>query len=186
MANCSCCGCVLESDYGTSIVTGDGSQSNPYSIALVDPTWQRPAARVRRTTTQSIPLDLVNYTAASFDIEIFDTGNFWTIGSPTRFTITEPGIYLFGGCFLWDNSGDGIREIGIRLNGTTLLLNNHQPTRITNEAGLINEIEYQWKLNTGDYIELMARHENHIGSLNITPETESSIVFWIVYAGRTI
>src|SRR5688572_32190137 len=96
MAKCDCCGCVITEDYGTSQVVGTGSSDDPFVVSMVDPAWVRPAARVRRTTDQLISNSI--FVPISFDTEVFDTGNFWVIGSPTLFTISEAGMYAFGGC----------------------------------------------------------------------------------------
>lgn len=53
-------------------------------------------AKVFRSTTQSIPNTTV--TAISFDTELYDTDNYWTVGSPTIFTIPATGTYLISAC----------------------------------------------------------------------------------------
>jgi len=65
-----CCGCHLESDYGTSVVTGDGSQTNPFTVAQTDSGYDRPLVRVGISTgsTQSIPDN--TDTAVSFDTRV--------------------------------------------------------------------------------------------------------------------
>lgn len=185
MAACDCCGCVFESDYGTSIVTGEGTATDPYIISMASVPFVRPAARVRRTTTQSITPS-GTFVPISFDTEIFDTDAIWTVGSPTEFTINTDGIYIFGGCGLWAANGTGTRELAFRLNGSNIIQTNDQPAETTHAASTRwHHITYQYRLGAGDSLELLARQESG-GALNMTAEAEDSIVFWIVYAGRVI
>lgn len=186
MAKCDCCGCVFLSDYGTSTIVGEGSANDPYKVSMVDPTWLRPGARVRRTSTQSIATG-ASFTAISFDTEVFDQGNFWVVGSPTLFTIPETGMYIFGGNAIWAANATGTRELGFRLNGSTILLAVDQPPDPTNggTTTIYAHAAYQSKLTAGDTLELVARQES-AGALLVNPEADDSIVFWIVYAGKTI
>jgi hypothetical protein len=187
MAACDCCGCIFESDYGTSIITGTGTKPDPYQISIVDTAWIRPAARVRRAALQAIPTGAA-FTAITFDTEVFDQGgNFWVVAAPTRLTIPLSGLYIFGGCGIWAGNATGTRELGVRLNGSTIIAVNDQPPDATSGAGNTpwQQITYQKILGEGDYLELVARQESG-GSLNMTAEADDAIVFWIVYAGRTI
>jgi len=186
MARCDCCGCEIASDYGTSTVVGDGSAATPFTISKIDPNWQRPHARVRRTTTQSItPSGTFN--AISFDTEVFDFGGFWVVGSPTLFTIPEDGMYIFGGCGIWAANATGTRELGIRKNGTDIIMVCDSPPDGTNGATMTPRahVTYQSPLVAGNTLELVARQESG-GALNMTAEADDSIVFWIVYAGKKV
>lgn len=183
---CDCCGCIFESDYGTTNVTGTGTHSNPYVVSKVEPTWIRPAARVRRTTNQSIATGAA-FAAITHDTPSFDTGNFWSASFPTRLVIPQTGLYLFGGSCMWQAAAAGTREIGIRLNGTTVLQLNDQPTDAT--SGATNtpwqSVGYQYRLSIGDYLELVVRQES-AGALIVQSEFDDSPAFWIVYLGKTI
>lgn len=186
MARCDCCGCALESDYGTSIVTGEGDATDPYVIALADPGWVRPAVRIRRTTNQSIASG-ASYAAVSFDTEVFDQGGFWIVGSPTLLTIPADGLYIFGGCAEWAANATGTRELGIRLNGTIMLQVDDQPPESTNGATLTPwmNLSYQYRLGVGSTLELVARQESG-GALDLVAEADDSITLWAVYVGRTV
>lgn len=188
MGACNCCGCVVESDYGTSIVTGDGTAAEPYTIALVDPTWVRPAVRIRRTTNQSFP-STTGYGVVSFDTVVFEQGGeFWAAGAPTIITIPEDGLYIFGACGKWAAGNlAGARRIGFRLNGTTVILTDDQPLEATHGATLTPwmNLSYQYRLGIGDTLELVA-HQNSGDSLNLVAEADDSITFWAVYVGKTV
>jgi hypothetical protein len=187
MATCDCCGCNIVSDYGTTLVSGTGTHVDPYVISKVDSSWIRPAARVRRAATQSIASGAA-FAAVSFDTEIFDQGgNFWDPAFPTRLTIPQDGMYIFGGCGLWAANATGTREIGFRINGSTVIQLNDQPTDTINGGTNTpwQSVGYQKRLGMGEYLELVVRQESG-GALNLNAEADDSIVFWIVYAGRTI
>lgn len=185
MARCDCCGCVIQSDYGTSIVTGSGTASDPYTISMAEVPYVRPAARVRRTTNQLISIG--NFDTVEFDTEIFDTDSIWDISNPSAFTINTAGLYVFGACAKWAAAAAGTRELSFFLNNTTLLLSNDQPPDSTNGATTTpwQHITYQYRFSVGDSLELLAR-QSSAGTLNLTAEPDDSIVFWIFYAGRVI
>ncbi len=187
MAKCDCCGCVFLSDYGTSTITGEGTATDPYVVSVVDPTWERPSARVRRTTTQSIPSTDATFTPITFNTAIFDTRTFWSAGAPTLITIPEQGLYVFGGNGKWAANATGTREIGFRRNGSEILLVVDQPMEATNGGTTVpsSHASYQARLNAGDTLELIVRQESG-GALDMTAEADNSIVFWIVYAGKVV
>lgn len=186
MGSCDCCGCIVESDYGTSIVTGGGTASDPYTIVLADPEWVRPAVRVRRTTNQSIPTG-ASFAAVSFDTEVFDQGGFWDVGSPTLLTMPEEGLYIFGACAEWAANVTGTRELGFRLDGGTILQIDDQPVE-SNEGATLTpwmNLSYQYRLNAGSTLELVARQESGV-ALNLIAEADDSITFWAVYVGKIV
>lgn len=185
MATCTCCGCVFASDYGTSVITGSGEPGDEYIISEVDASWIRPAARVRRTTDQTIATG--GFAAISFDTEVFDTNNFWVVGSPTIFTIGLEGIYSIGGCIKWAANVTGTRELAIRKNGTTILNLDDQFVDANNGGTFTpwQTVTYNARLSVGDSLELLARQESG-GNLNVTAEADDTSVFWIVYLGKTV
>lgn len=184
-AKCDCCNCVVESDYGTSVVVGDGSAASPFSVDQASVPYLRPAARVRRTTDQSISNSAFN--VVSFDAEVFDSDGFWVVGSPTLITIPHQGLYVFGGNGKWATNATGTRELAIRLNGSEVLRTNDQPVHPTfgGANSIWQTVGYQYRLEVGDTLELLARQESG-GALNLEAEADDSVVFWIFYAGKTI
>lgn len=187
MSACECCGCVVTDDYGTSIVTGEGTRLSPYYVELADPGWSRPVVRIRRNTSQSIPNNTL--TPVTFSTEIFDIGGYWVIGSPTILTMPETGLYVFGGSGRWAANGTGTREMGFRRNGTQVLHINDNPSAPTIGAAnaLYHNVTYQYPLDAGDTLELVVRQESG-GALNLFADgsSQESIVFWAAYMGRTI
>lgn len=186
MGSCNCCGCVVESDYGTSVVIGEGTTTDPYVISLVNADWVRPAVHVRRTTNQSIDTG-ATFTAVSFDTEVFDQEGFWSVGSPTLLTMPEEGLYIFGACAKWAANDTGTRELGFRLDGGTIIRIDDQPVESTSGATLTPwmNLSYQYRLNAGSTLELVARQESG-GALNLVAEADDSITFWAIYAGKIV
>lgn len=185
MNRCDCCGCVFDSDYGTSLVSGSGTKTDPYVVEVSNDTWVRPSARVRRTTSQSIPSSTTTPTAIVFDTEEYDNAAFWPGSSNSRVVVPEDGIYWFGGCVLWPANAVGVREIGLRLNGTTMLQHNDLVVDPFTAAAGWQQVNYQAILVAGDEIELMVRQESG-GALNLIAEEFESMALWIAYMGRTI
>jgi hypothetical protein len=131
-------------------------------------------AIVRRTTNQSIGDNSV--TAITFDAEDKDTDGFWTVGSPTRFTIPEDGVYIFGGGVTFASNTTGKRAIYVRRGGTDYLAMQEVGSTTSDSRRLA--VAGMEEFTASQYIELYV-YQNSTGSLNATPETEASIRFWI-------
>ena len=188
MATCDCCGCVFASDYGTSEITGVGTVDDPFVLSTVDPAWQRPYARIIRTSGFQTISTGASYTALTLVTESFDVGNFWSAGAPTRLTAPENGMYIFGGtCGLVSVPTNTTIELGIRLNGSQLLTVVDQNQEAVHAAILEPRllVTYQYFMNAGDYIELVIRHEAG-SNRNTLNDTSEGTTFWIMYAGRVI
>lgn len=174
-----CCGCVVESDYGTGTITGDGSQEDPYSLTQVDSTFNRPVVRVSRPgVQQSIPNN--TNTAVSFTAESFDTNNMWVIGAPTRITINTAGFYVFGINFDWSSATNQVREMFFRMNGVLEL---DRQSQFKNDAVITEQLydmTYQWFFSVGDYIEAIA-FQTSGAALNLGNVRAQ---MWAMYLGK--
>lgn len=119
-------------------------------------------AKVSRTTNQAIPNE--TNTALSFDTVEFDDNELWDAAEPTRLTCKEAGFYRLVGSGRFQTSGGGIRYLAFRVNGTDFV-----SLAVTQPLGggptEFPVIQY-WPLEVGDYVELLAYHNNG-GSLNI-------------------
>jgi len=76
-------------------------------------------ARLYGNANQSIPNN--NVTTLSFSTVTFDQGAFWNIANPDRLTISIPGVYWIGGAVEFAANANGVRAIGIRLGGATII-----------------------------------------------------------------
>lgn len=171
-----CCSCHLESDYGTSVVYGTGSAADPYLVNVVDPDYLRPLVRVSGGAIAPVLNDTP--TAIPFTTEEIDTAGFWVIGTPTRLTIPQAGMYLMGAENTWGANTTGVRELQFRLNGTTVL--DHTQHLTTSVGELHVTSTYLWPFIVGDYIEIMVRQTTGI-SFNM-----SNGIAWMAYMGRKV
>lgn len=175
-----CCGCDLEDDYGTSVVTGEGSAEDPYTVTQIDPEFNRPVVRIGRATSQSIPNNTP--TILSFSTEFFDSDSMWDIGAPTRFTIPYTGIYIMNVSFKWAQTTAN-RESGFILNGATELdLKSAQNSNVV--AHPLNHT-YMWYFTAGDYVEVIV-FQNSGAPLNIVADATNPISAWMMYIGQKV
>jgi hypothetical protein len=114
-------------------------------------------------------------TAVTFDSNRFDPFSMHsTTVNTSRITIVRAGRYNLGGCVEFANAGAGYRELGLRLNGVTLL--SAQAVPQVGAATRVNvNTDYEFALN--DYIELMA-FQNSGGPINATAAGNYSPEFW--------
>lgn len=114
------------------------------------------AARVQRTTDQTIANNTL--TAVSFDAsgEAFDPQGMWDSGSPTRLTIQKAGLYMMTSNVDWDPNATGVRLIAIRLNGSTILVSNAVVGNATTFANR-QTASTLYSLAASDYIELVVQ-----------------------------
>lgn len=179
MATPVCCGCHLETDYGTSIVSGDGSQESPYSLIQTDPTFNRPLVRVARGgSQQAIPL--ATPTPVVFFFTDFDTDGMWNSLLPTRLTVQVSGLYLMGFNGAWGSFANTVRETSFRLNGVSTL---DKQSQINNDTVVLShyyDMTYLWPLVAGDYLEVVAFHQNNPSISMNFPQ------FWMMYLGKAV
>lgn len=177
---CDCCGCVLVDDYGTSTVTGAGTEADPYMVTRVDPDFIRPAVRITRVTT----LATTNNTPETvpFTAEVFDTDNMWDVGNPTRITFNTAGVYSFGANWQWPSNTTGRRGgdwFYTPFNGVPPFELIEEDVQTT--SGVFRrQLNYQWFFQVGDYIELDVTQSSG-GALNLNAASA-----WAVYHGRKV
>lgn len=132
----------------------------------------RPRARVRRTTAQSVPTS--TNTAIAFDAERWDVGSCHN-GSSNTSRLTVPsggdGLYLIGGCLVLASSTTW--DIMIRLNGSTEIA--RQQTTAARSA-----VSTLYELSAGDYVELCCAQFSG-GNLNVNVEQNQSPEFWFCW-----
>lgn len=128
-------------------------------------------ARVHRTTAQAI----ANATGSAiiFNSTRYDTSALWSGSNPTRLTCSVAGRYLIGGSIEFAVGSAGIRQISIRLNGTTPIApqnSSHPANRLV--------VATVYSLAVGDYAELLVYHENG-SSLDILSSSAFSPEFYM-------
>lgn len=132
-----------------------------------------PACRVYHSEFQSVPSG--SDTVLVFDSERFDNDNMHDSTNPSRLTCRTAGVYLITGHVVWSqpNANDAY-EIFIRLNGATKIASiKHQTTTIY--SFIHHSIVTIYKLNAGDYVELVVKQSTGSSRLiyaygNYSPE----------------
>ena len=127
---------------GSSEVTNGSLGTGELSHAI-------PAARVTRTSAQSIPHSL--NTSLAFDQERYDTaGVHDNTTNNSRLTAPVTGIYAVTAQFTWGGSaGAGSRFAGVMKNGSTLIARSQELAGDDDE-----NITTQALLAAGDYVEV--------------------------------
>ena len=117
-------------------------------------------------------------TAVSFDTEEYDDGGFFDSGSPTKFTITESGIYLFGASVQYDINTSGIRNIQLTKNASTWIAKN--TISVATGGGGNMSITSLVSLAAGDYVTTVVNQTSG-GNLAILSGAHPGILnMWIV------
>jgi hypothetical protein len=113
-----------------------------------------PTARVNRNATEALTANVLKVLTPN--TKLWDTNQFWspTVNS-TRLTFVSPGLYYVYSRVLFSAVTGGFRDTGIRLNGTTLLVNSRLwPNSANAFDGQASDI---WYFHAGDYIEPTAQ-----------------------------
>lgn len=183
--NALCCGCSVESDYGTSIVIGDGSSESPYSVTQVDPLFNRPVVRAVHQQPTSIPNSTP--TALSFTGVLFDTHHMFTMTSPTRLTIPIAGLYLMGYHLEWESAAAAYdKKIAFRSNGSATLDEQTQIYTSLNTQKFNGN--YLWFFDVNDYVEVVATQTSGVAKAisGYDSITNFKYGFWMMYMGKKV
>ena len=124
-------------------------------------------------SVETIPNNTSTY--ITFDSEDYDDNNYWTVGSPTRLTVTDTGRYLFGATVVFDSNATGSRGMAIEANrdgGTEVM-----DTRAVPQSSHGGSIIGQEELAATNYIELRVV-QNSGGNLDVLWAR-----FWITRIG---
>jgi len=116
--------------------------------------------------------------AVSWDLENFDTNNYWSVSDPSKLHIPRTGYYNLNTNIFAVDSGRTY-DIRVRLNGTTDLV-----TGLLNagQAADYNETQF---FNAGDYIQLFANEEASTGALDSSSFVEITLLGYAVGTGIT-
>lgn len=114
-------------------------------------------AKVRLTTTATL-----NSTPAvlDFDVEDFDTGEYYNFAQAARYTISTTGYYRIAGTFYTGVNGSGESyTFTLKKNGTLTL------TSQTSSANQSASYDASILLNAGDYLEIEVSESSSTGTL---------------------
>lgn len=117
-----------------------------------------------------------------FNQERYDTDNMHSTAALTsRITFNTSGLYLVGGCVRIQTGGGGARDLGITLNGTTVIGYNLVATNATGGPTIITTAT-AYKFAVADYIELNIV-QNAGGPLNNEVVPNQAPEFWANWIG---
>lgn len=117
-----------------------------------------------------------NYLAVTFNSERWDVSGMHSTSSNTsRITFALGGWYLVGGGIGWDANATGVRELAIRLGGSTYIAANQIDNFTANYQYMTISTLYYFAAT--NYIELMA-YQNSGGNLAIIAAASYTPEFW--------
>ena len=138
----------------------------------------KPNARVYNSGAISLATGSV--TALTFDSERYDkgAGSHSTSSNTGRLTVPTScgGVYLIGGNVSFASNSTGVRQIGIRINGSTTIAQVYVNTNSSADCNL--SICTAYSLAAADYVELMA-FQNSGGNLNVQVSAGSPEFWWV-------
>lgn len=120
-------------------------------------------AKVYSDVTQAIADDGA-FHALVFDTEVWDEGEIWNDGNPTRLTIPYSGVYAISGFMSFADDPTGIRAARIQKNGVMGL----GRVNVAAIAGFATDVAVHMieRFDAGDWIQLEAR-QNSGGDLDV-------------------
>lgn len=116
--------------------------------------------------------------AVTWDVESFDTDDYWTNAAPSRITIPSTGWYNLNTNIFTENAGADYM-VSIRKNAVTDI---SSVTMGANQAADYNETVY---FEAGDYIQLFASEATVAGSLTTGTYMELTLLGYAVGTGVT-
>lgn len=142
----------------------------------------KPMCRVYYLSNSSIAT--ATFTAISFLSERYDVGGCHsTASNQSRLTVPTggDGVYHIGGNATFAANATGIRELRIRLNGSTYIAVQSDTTVSASGDHSMN-VSCEYKLVAADYVELVV-YQTSGGLLNVNASTNYSPEFWWSWQG---
>jgi hypothetical protein len=137
---------------------------------------------VRAYNSANISINDSTLTALTFDSERYDTDTMHsTVTGTGKLTATTAGTYHIIGQVRFATSAVGVRQISIRLNGTTTLAFKGMSAASASVHGDIVETDYQF--NATDYVELIV-YQTSGGALNVDVAANYSPEFMMHYVSK--
>ena len=142
--------------------------------------WATPdGCRVYNDANESISNG--NYIALTFNQERYDNGGMHSTSSNTsRITAQKDGVYLITGHVTFATSGTNVREVYIRLDGSTNLAQQHATPAAASVCSL--SVTTLFHLSATHYVELVV-YQNTAGALDVTATPDQSPEFAAQWLG---
>jgi len=154
---------VAVSNGFTSIVNANITDTRTITGLITSQVAGVQRVRAYRTANQSITNN--TETPVQFDNESYDTDTMHdNVTNNTRITFTTAGIYSISGNVVWAAGAGGRRNVTVKLNGTTYLVQQELPLSSTNDAS--GSFSLQHSFTAGDYIEVNV-YQSSGGAINL-------------------
>lgn len=157
----------------------DGLRRNQETVQrnLRQPT---PNARVRRNAAAQV-ITNATLTAITFDTEVWDVGNLWKVGTPTRLTASVTGLWVVGANVQFQVSAVGQRQIRLVQNAALNFTVKNQMTNTDGNQPILDTYGFT-RMVAGDYVELYV-YQNSGGNLNVEGGADYTAVLWMYRLG---
>jgi hypothetical protein len=159
--------------YGSAVQANNSLTRSQLPVAL----W----ARAYNSAAISVPNATI--TAITLDSERDDTDSIHSTSSNTsRLTCNTAGKYDIKGQIEYPANATGVRGIGIRLNGTTII-NLAKVPAVSSTETISLPVATDYNLAVGDYVELVA-YQTSGGALNANATANYSPEFSMIWSGK--
>jgi Pentapeptide repeats (8 copies) len=138
-----------------------------------------PGARVRRTAAVTVAGNAGGSTVLSYDATDFNVGGVFDSTKPTRMTAPIAGRYLIVANARWESNVNGRRTIALEVNGTVAQIARSNATAATWTGTAFNPeqtVEAIYKLNAGDYVEVLA-YQDSGSPLTLLTNVDNGVAF---------
>ena len=143
-------------------------------LALVQAGASSDAARV--TSTSNITIPNSTFSTLTFDTEVFDQGNLFDAGQPTRLTAATTGIYLISASVQFGNNQTGMRHVNLTKNGSSDFATESRNAVSTSGFSTYITISTVQAMSGGDYVEVRV-FQNSGASMNVAGGVDYSPIF---------
>lgn len=142
---------------------------------LVRQLQARVDARVYSSTNLAIPSGVG--TVLPFNSERHNNGALHsTAASTSRLTAPGDGLYEIGCCVQWAANAAGIRQVFLRVNGTTTI--DQILEDVDSAVNHTQNLSTEWELAAGDYVEVVVAQSSG-GNLAVLANASFSPEFWM-------
>jgi len=107
-------------------------------------------ARIYHSSDQTVVNNSAQY--LTFDTERYDTDGFHDNTNARRLTALVKGIYAISACIRWEGNSTGVRDLGLKVNGSTYIV--YERDNATGTSTHSQTATTIYELNSADYVEV--------------------------------
>jgi hypothetical protein len=137
-----------------------------------------PGARVRRLAAVTVTGNASGSMFLPYDTTDYNVGGVFDSTKPTRMTAPIAGRYLIVANARWEFNVNGRRTIALEVNGTAQIARSNE-TAVTFNGTAFNPeqiVEAIYKLNAGDYVEVLAFQDSTV-PLTLLTNVDNGVTF---------